>query len=86
MLIIECLINFVLLAACALLALWIVTLVMSFFIPGIPVLVPFPGQAPMPAGVSLVYLAVGLILFLNLILCVMSGGSHEMIPMLWTMR
>ena len=50
MMILVCLLNLVIWAMIILFVLWIVTLVLSMFIPGVPTLVPFPGSPP--AGAS----------------------------------
>lgn len=83
--ILVCLLNLVIWAMIVLFILWIVTLVLSMFIPGVPMLTPWPGA---PAGgdsrvLGLLYLAIGLILLINFLICAF-GGGQTLLPPLWT--
>jgi|HubBroStandDraft_6_1064221.scaffolds.fasta_scaffold4314997_1 hypothetical protein len=85
MAILVCLLNLVIWAMIILFVLWIVTVVLSMFIPGVPTLVPFPGQPAAGGGrvLSLLYLAIGLILLINFLICAI-GGGHTLLPPIWT--
>jgi hypothetical protein len=82
-----CLLNLVLWAAAFLFAILILTFVFSLFIPGLPII--YPG-APQPQGgsrvVQLLYVAIGLVLLINFIMCctgapllpILLGGGRGM--------
>ena len=87
MAILVCLLNLVIWAMIILFILWIVTLVLSMFIPGVPLLVPFPGSPAAAGGsrvLSLLYLAIGLILLINFLICAFGGGQETLLPPIWT--
>ena len=70
--VLYCLLNMVLWAAVILFVLLVVSLILSLFWPGVPVLIPWPGQAPAPTqsrALSFFYVLVGIILLINFILC-----------------
>jgi hypothetical protein len=86
MMILVCLLNLVIWAMIILFVLWIVTLVLSMFIPGVPTLVPFPGSPPAGASrvLSLLYLAIGLILLISFLICAFGGEHATLLPPIWT--
>ena len=79
MMILVCLLNLVIWAMIILFVLWVVTLVLSMFI-------PVPGSPPAGASrvLSLLYLAIGLILLINFLICAFGGEHATLLPPIWT--
>lgn len=77
--ILICLLNLVIDAVIALFIVWAVSYILSFF--GFPML-SFPPN-PENRFVTLILFAIGLILFINFLICAF-GGGHPPIPPFYT--
>jgi len=87
MMLLECLLNLVLYAAIAIFVLAVLGFVLSFFIPGFPQIVPYPGSPPpQNTFISLIYLFIGLVLLINFLICAFSGSEHMLLPPLWRLH
>lgn len=84
MMLLVCLLNLIFYAIIILFVLWVLSLVIGMFIPGIAMF-PVPGNPAVQPGrvLTLVYLLIGIVLLINFLLCAFGGGGHELLPPLW---
>jgi hypothetical protein len=82
--VLYCLLNLLLWALIVLFALFILSVIFGWFIPGIPTLAPW-NQSPDAGGIlSKVYFVVGVFLLINFILCCLGHGQGGFLPPLLT--